>query len=276
MLNGQIIKALEIICYSLALRVLEVHMIKRLILSGVVLLLSGCASFPEPVQLPPDSPTITYEQAAMDIEGNTGKFAQWGGVIASIENQSEKTLLEVVYHPLRGYGRPLLNRESVGRFRVYVNGFLDPMVYQRGRTVTFSGTLAGLEEGMVGEHKYFYPTLAAKGYYLWEDVERIDVSSFSVWPIGIQGGWRHPWYGRWYGNWFPYNHTRTIIRRRRDYYHDYGNQPPQSGNGQQQEQRDNGQRHNNGKNSNGKKHNNSNKDIRPALKKAAKDGKNIP
>ena len=165
-------------------------MIKPLFISGVLLLLAGCASFPESVQLPPDSPTITYEQAAMDIEGNKGQLAQWGGVIASIENLSDKTKLEVVYHPLRNYGRPLLNKESVGRFRVYVDGFLDPMVYQRGRTVTFSGALTALEQGMVGEHKYFYPTLAAKGYHLWEDVERIEVSTMPLWPMHLRGGWR--------------------------------------------------------------------------------------
>ena len=253
-------------------------MIKRLLLPGLLLLLSGCASFPEPVQLPPESPTVTYEQAAMDIEGNKGMLAQWGGVIASIENQSEKTLLEVVYHPLRNYGRPLLNKESVGRFRVYVNGFLDPMVYQRGRTVTFSGTLIGLEEGLVGEHNYFYPTLEAKGYYLWEDVERIEVSTFSVWPMHIRGGWRYPWYGRWYGDWHPYSLNRTIIRRKRDYYHDYSR--GSRGNRESGRHADSPSNTGSGGNSqqqgNGAGGNNSNKDVRPALKKAAKGGKNIP
>ena len=248
-------------------------MIKRLFIPGVLLLLAGCASFPESVQLPPDSPTITYEQAAMDIEGNKGQLAQWGGVIASIENLSDKTKLEVVYHPLRNYGRPLLNKESVGRFRVYIDGFLDPMVYQRGRTVTFSGALTALEEGMVGEHKYFYPTLAAKGYHLWEDVERIEVSTMPLWPMHLRGGWRYPWYGRWYGDWTLYPQSRTIIRRKRDYYHQYRDTPTPPSDTQRDSQRDKGnsQQKNNGNGGNTKP-----QDVRPALKTAAAGGKHIP
>ncbi len=233
-------------------------MFNRLFVYSCFLVLAGCASFPDSVQLPPDAPTVVYEQVAMDPEKEKGSFAQWGGVVAEVQNLQDKTLLEVVYYPLRAYGRPLLERESMGRFRVYVNGFLDPMVYQKGRSVTFSGTVLGVEEGLVGEHKYIFPTLNAKGYYLWEDIDRIDVTTLSVWPYPYYGGW-----GNWYGS--PYYQQRHIIKRRHDHY-----RYPAEAN-------KNSSTNKSGSTSGSSKSNGkSNKDPRPALKKAAKGGKNIP
>lgn len=175
------------------------------------LLLTGCASFPESVQLPPETQTIPFEQVMANPEASKGSWAQWGGVVAEVQNLQDKTLLEMVYYPLRGYGRPVVGNESIGRFRVYVNGFLDPMVYQKGRSMTFSGEVIGMEEGIVGEHKYMYPTLQAKGYYLWEEIDRVDVTTISVWPYSYWGGW----YG--WRSW-PY-HQRVIIKHRHPNYY---------------------------------------------------------
>lgn len=238
-------------------------MLYRLFALTTFLLLSGCASFPDAVQLPPDIPTVSYDQVAMDPDKSKGSLAQWGGVVAEVQNLPEKTLLEVVYYPLRGYGRPIIGKESIGRFRVYVDGFLDPMVYQKGRSVTFSGAIIGAEEGVVGEHNYIFPTMKAKGYYLWEDIDRIDVTTISVWP--------YPYYGGWYGsyrNWYGWpNYRHHVVTRRHDHYrypvHEHKNSKSNNS----------GSSSGNSGSSSSKS---SNKDPRPALKKAASGGKNIP
>lgn len=230
------------------------------------LFLAGCASYPDPVQLPPETPTVTYEQVATAPDKAKGEMAQWGGVVAGIHNLAEGTMVEMVFYPLRGYGRPLLGKESIGRFRVYVDGFLDPMVYQKGRSMTFLGAVEGLEEGAVGEQKYIFPTLKAKGYYLWEDIDRIDVTTLSVWPYTHYGSWYgqryHPgWYSR------PFHTQHHTIRVKHDHYrysdgHSHSSshsaKPTQSQSSRSQPVKS------------------ENDDPRAEMKKSAEGGKNIP
>lgn len=197
---------------------------KLLISLTVVLGLSACSTVPESVEVPPDTNLVPYQEVAMQPEQFKDSIVRWGGVVANIENHADATLLEVVHYPLRGYGRPVIGRESVGRFRVYVDGFLDPMVYQQGRTMTFAGQVLGVEEGQVGEHVYKFPTLHADGFYLWEDIDRIEIEHISVWPYPYGRHARIGWgYRGWYG-WgaWPYHHTVTV-RRKHDHHRNYSN-----------------------------------------------------
>ena len=109
-------------------------------------------------------------------------------------------MVEVVHFPLRSYGRPSTKGQSIGRFRVYVNGFLDPVVYEQGKAVTFVGEARGVENGSVGELEYVFPVMDATGYYLWKDIQQVDVSMIYMGP--------HWGYGYGYG--FPY-HTRHRV-----------------------------------------------------------------
>lgn len=190
---------------------------KHVFFASLVLLLSGCVSVPESVQLPESTPLVSYQQVSIEPQSQKEKMARWGGVIANIENKADKTQLDIVYYPLRAYGRPVVGKESVGRFRVYVEGFLDPMVYQKGRSITFTGEFAGIEEGLVGEHVYKYPTLQAKGYHLWKDIDRIEIETISVWPMFRYG---YP-YG--YHGWRGWPHVqRHVITRRHNHHRNSG------------------------------------------------------
>ena len=80
--------------------------------------------------------------------------------------------------------------------------------------MTFAGTIDGVEQGMVGEHTYQYPTLQAKGYYLWEDIDRIEIETISVWPH-YRYGFGHPFYG-W--NHWPF-YQRHVIKRKHSHHH---------------------------------------------------------
>lgn len=190
---------------------------RQLIIAGMLVLTGACSTVPDSVKLPEEVSPVSYQEVASDPDKSKSRMARWGGVVANIENKKDGTLLEVVHFPLRSYGRPVAYDESIGRFRVYVNGFLDPMVYQKGRMMTFAGEVIGAEEGMVGEHMYVYPTLQASGYHLWEDYDRIEVETISVWP---SFHYRRGFYGRrgWFG-WdiWPY-HQRVIVRRRHDHH----------------------------------------------------------
>ena len=176
-------------------------MIKRICMVVLVLLMAACSTIPERIQTPEGTNLLAYETAASNAQQVVGQTARWGGVIAKVDNKAENTVFDVVYYSLKSYGRPSIGNESIGRFRVYVKGFMDPMVYKVGRTMTFTGEFSGLEEGLVGEHKYVYPTLQAKGYHLWQDIQQVDVTAIHVWP-----------YDYWHG-WYPRPYSRGVYIR---------------------------------------------------------------
>jgi outer membrane lipoprotein len=166
------------------------------------LLLAGCATFPERLQIEDSTQLVIYEDAASKAEQVKGKMLRWGGAIAKVENKPETTIFEMVYYPLSSYGRPISKEESKGRFRVHVNGFMDPMVYKVGRLMTFTAELNGLEKGLVGEHEYVFPSAKASSYYLWKNVQRIEMRSVDLWPF----------HNYWYGH-YPRHYNRSLIIR---------------------------------------------------------------
>lgn len=173
-------------------------MIIRISMLLGALLLVGCSTFPEKIQVEDKSVLVSYEDASSKAEQVKGKMLRWGGAIAKIENKADSTLLEVVYFPLTSYGKPIAGDESMGRFRIYVNGFMDPMIYQVGRLMTFTGQLNGLEDGLVGEQKYVFPVVQSEAYYLWKDVQNINVTGVHLW---------HQDY--WYGH-YPRSYNRRF------------------------------------------------------------------
>lgn len=184
-------------------------MFKKLTLIIAALMLAACASVPDSLKVAEGQQLVTYQQVMSNPQGNVGINARWGGVIAKIENKADSTVLEIVDHELKSNGRPALSDQSVGRFRVYVDSFLDPMIYHSGRSITFVGQVRGTESGLVGEHPYTYPALHASSYYMWDVRSRVDVTSVSrsMWPGSYWGGW-YGWGSR--GMW-PV-HQRVIIR----------------------------------------------------------------
>jgi outer membrane lipoprotein len=172
----------------------------------IALFLVGCSTFPDKLQLDDTTQLISYEDAASKAEQVKDKMLRWGGAIAKVENKPDYTVFEMVYYPLNSYGRPVSGEESMGRFRVRVNGFMDPMVYQVGRLMTFTALLNGLEKGLVGEHEYVFPTASVEAYYLWKNVQRIDVSGVQLWPY-------HYW-NSGFQNWnYPRHYRRNVIIR---------------------------------------------------------------
>lgn len=170
----------------------------------LVLFLAGCSSLPPSLELSQEQELLSYEMASAQPDEADGKMVRWGGVIAEVTNMPDATMLEMVYYPIRSYGRPIISDESMGRYRVYVDGFLDPMVFQRGRSMTFLGQYIGTEAGMVGEHEYVFPTIKASGHHIWKEIDQVEVSTITIWPYGAFYGWplRSPYY-----------HQRVIIRR---------------------------------------------------------------
>lgn len=184
----------------------------RFILIVIPLLLSGCAIVPENIQVADDTALVSYQQVVSTGDAALEKPARWGGIIAGVNNKEGFSEVEIVHFSLNSYGKPSVANESSGRFKVRVDGFLDPVVFEPGRTVTFIGKVNEPIEGLIGEQPYLYPLIAADSYHLWKKETVYDVSSVHF-DAGY--GWYSPFWGpRFYGHPFGFRHGPSLRQSR--------------------------------------------------------------
>ena len=165
----------------------------------LVLLLGACASkVPEPIRKGPDT-TVHVGEARQSPQTFTGSEIRWGGTIASVRNERDATILEVVSRRLDSDGRPYEEDRSEGRFLARAQGFLDPALYEAGREVTVRGRLAGAREEPIGEFRYTYPIVAAEHLYLWP--KRVPATAYPYDPF-----WYYPWYPWGWPYYYPRPH----------------------------------------------------------------------
>ena len=72
-------------------------------------------------------------------------------------------------------------------------GFLDPVVYAKGRKISVAGEIAGREELALGEVRYSYPIILPRQMILWE--------SYVPMPYDYD-----PWYWHHYPYGFRHRH----------------------------------------------------------------------
>jgi len=145
-----------------------------------VLALSGCAALPDDLTTPEGQTLLPFAEA-----GTTAAAQQavlWGGEIASVSNLAQGSRVEVVQFRLNASGRPIKSDESGGRFRIEVEGFIDPAIYAPGRLVTAQGLFTTTQAGTIGEHPYTFPVLSTQKVHLWPEIkdppERCDCDPF--------------------------------------------------------------------------------------------------
>ncbi|MDT0602446.1 Slp family lipoprotein [Thalassotalea castellviae] len=148
---------------------------KLLVLLSLTIFVSGCVHIPESVRVEDNVALTSFIDVRDNNSAHLGNDARWGGVIAKIENNAENTMLEVVHFQLSSSTRPLQKDQTQGRFKVYYQGFLDPIIYKEGRSITAIGKVAKTEAGKIGEHEYDYPVLKASKIHLWKEIKKIDV-----------------------------------------------------------------------------------------------------
>jgi len=178
---------------------------KRMMM-GLVLLtaLGGCASRipPQIREAPANSPT---EQVVRGhVQQFVGTPVRWGGSIGAVENRAAETWVEIVSRPLQGNGRPEEELDSSGRFLARYTGFLDPMIFTKGRLITVTGKVEGEEQRPIGKFVYSFPVVAIGSYYLWPPLPPA--------PRYPPSYWNDPW---WPG---PYFSSPWYLRHRYPYW----------------------------------------------------------
>ncbi|ASA56795.1 Slp family lipoprotein [Vibrio gazogenes] len=147
--------------------------IKSMMITFACLVLSACASLPNELSVPDGATVIQDYQTFAALHETQAPYVRLGGVIADIKNLPQRTRLEMVNLPIGSDGKPDIRQEPHGRFIVYVNRFLDPVTYAKGRLLTVLGSASAPEKSQVGEYRAEFPVLSASAYHLWRVTERI-------------------------------------------------------------------------------------------------------
>jgi outer membrane lipoprotein len=151
----------------------ESDMMKRAIVIGVAgLLLGGCSTVPKELAYEPANQLVAYQPA---LGGMEGKPARWSGVISAVQNKADQSVIEVVYLPLKSNGVPEQTEQSPGRFLAIMQGFVDPTLYAKGRSLTVLGTIGQPVDGQIGEHKYRFSVIDATSSKLWPPVKEVEI-----------------------------------------------------------------------------------------------------
>ena len=172
--------------------------------AALAILVGGCAIVPEQIEVSDNEDLVSFESIINGSETGQGTKARWGGEIVKVENKKEYSEIEILQYPNNHYGKPRSNLDSAGRFKVRVAGFLDPLVFEAGRLITFKGELGEPTEGIIGEQTYVYPVLLASGYYMWKETEDYRVSGIfysdlsPYWGFGLRRDYWRP-YGFYHG-----------------------------------------------------------------------------
>ena len=127
---------------------------KSVIMLGLVgLLLGGCSTVPKELAYEPADQLVAYQPAL----------------------KGDQSVIEVVYLPLKSNGVPEQTEQSPGRFLAIMQGFVDPTLYAKGRSLTVLGTLDKPVDSQIGEHKYRFSVLKVTGSKLWPPVKEVEI-----------------------------------------------------------------------------------------------------
>jgi outer membrane lipoprotein len=163
---------------------------KRSLFLLAVLLMTGCSTTPTvfntPIEGAPDIANVMQDQE----ERYAGQRVRWGGEIIAVRNQPEETWIEVLQRPLMSSGRPQ-DKPSEGRFFIKLAGFVEPVDYSEGKSITAVGELSGFIAQKVGEFDYRYPVVSVEKahHMLWQELK-----DRSAWQVRPSLYWDWPWH----------------------------------------------------------------------------------
>jgi len=166
----------------------------------LVVTVSGCTS--SKAIRTPVIDSITIEQARENKE--TGKTVRWGGLLVSIDNKSDHSIVEIVEKPLTRHGVPKITQKTGGRFFAKSSEFLEPENFKPGRYITINGQLSDYKAGKIGDYNYNYPI--------------VEISEYKIWPVNNTRRHYYPYHSFYYHDpfwgFYPYS-----FRHRRHHHH---------------------------------------------------------
>ena len=158
----------------------------------VLLFLSGCASkLPSAIAEPPPE-SFSVREVQRDPQAYLARPVRWGGEVIEVQNREESSDVLVLGRELKQKGEPKSSGKVDGRFIARFGGFIDPEELPKGKRITVSGPIIGLETGQVGEFPYPYPVVEVTAWHLWPDPQPRNYYYDPWWPY-----YRYPYWGPW-------------------------------------------------------------------------------
>lgn len=163
---------------------------------GIAFMLFGCANKMPPTIAYSPQENLLLSQVKGNVRAQLGKTVRWGGEIISVENEQNRTWIQILQKRLSGSGRPAATSASEGRFLVKADQFLDPAIYTEGRDITVYGEIEGEAERMVGKHPLKLPVVNVLEHHLWEEYDQLrdyyPYPYYNYYPYGFyRGYWRY-------------------------------------------------------------------------------------
>jgi len=178
---------------------------RLILLSMLVLLLSGCVHVISKDLRIKSDPSLTLSQVSRNPDTFKGKMILWGGEIIETTNQKGGTTqIEVFQKPLGWREEPKETVVSVGRFLILADEYLDPYIFRRGRKITVAGEIIGEKMKLLGEMDYRYPIVSSKQIYLWPQYYYQPYPYFYFDPWW----WSYPYWRGGFGFYYHYHHRR--------------------------------------------------------------------
>lgn len=177
----------------------------RVIASLSLLLLTACSNLPPAIK---DAPQGDLQMA--DVKGGLteyqGRAVRWGGQIVSVSNDAQGAVIEMVQFPLNGFGRPMLDRHSEGRFLAKTTEFIDPEIYKADSMLTIAGKLVGQTEKMIDKKTLKLPVVEVSLMHRWLPLDQRPVMPPDYYYWGPYPYGYDPWYDPfWRSQWgYPY------------------------------------------------------------------------
>jgi len=134
---------------------------------------------------------LPFKTLLAEADKYRGRTVILGGYILETRNLESETIIEVLQVPLAIGEEPGLKDSSEGRFRVYLQDFMDPEIYRKDRVITVAGEVIGSGFEEIGANQNQYLKIKNREIYLWPEY-KAHPYPFPPWP--------YPYY--WYG--FPY------------------------------------------------------------------------
>ena len=168
-------------------------------------LLTACASN-IPVEISQFENSATINAVRNDIDRYLGQYIRWGGIITKVENNASDSWIEVVGKNLNNYGRPGSSDNSLGRFLVRIDGFVDPSIYKTDRKITVYGVVENRVVRQIDEYPYTYPLIKAEKHYLWREYTDYPYPYYAHHRYYHPYYFYHPYYYHRYRFGHPYWH----------------------------------------------------------------------
>lgn len=146
---------------------------KRLSLIGLILFVFSCTPVLKPETMEIASREVPLSLMRENPDPYIGRLFVLGGIIIETKFTPQGSLIEALYVPVDSRGYLMSLNESDGRFLAVFpkeSGYLDPLIYRRGRAITLSGEFVGLRKGRIDEIEYTYPLFDIREIYLWPRV----------------------------------------------------------------------------------------------------------